>query len=386
MIQSLPNSLVLLVIMSSLLLAQSGSFPAYPDGPADATAETDPLESCFVIARIGQQVMLSCEIIWRVNLLLEENKDKIPPHQVKQARNYLLQQELVRGLDLKLLYADFRAKLPEANLPEIQKNLIEPFEKERVPGLMKELGIERQEELEPRLEELGSTLEDLRQDFYQAMIARSWIHEAIEVNKEVTHQELLDYYRENAEKYDYPTQARWEELMVRFAEYDDQNAAWGAICEMGNAAHLVTSQAKDASQAAFAEIAREKSHGLTAEEGGLRDWTTKGALAADNIDDALFSLGVGEMSPILKTNQGFHIVRVLERKTAGRKTFTEVQTKIRNDIIGGRHDKALGSYIRELRNNTKIWTVYSGTITTADFLEAQRTGALEKADNKTIRR
>ncbi len=83
---------------------------------------------------------------------------------------------------------------------------------------------------------------------------------------------------------------------------------------------------------AFAEIAKAKSDGFTAKDGGVHDWTTKGALQCKAIDEALFTLQVGQMSPILDSGPAFHIVRVLERKEAGRKPFTDVQADIRDRL------------------------------------------------------
>jgi len=85
---------------------------------------------------------------------------------------------------------------------------------------------------------------------------------------------------------------------------------------------------------AFAEVAKAKSDGLTAKDGGVHDWTTKGALQCKAIDDALFTLQVGQMSSILDSGPSFHIIRVLERTDAGRKPFTDVQADIRESTQG----------------------------------------------------
>ena len=77
---------------------------------------------------------------------------------------------------------------------------------------------------------------------------------------------------------------------------------------------------------------RRSRDGFTAKDGGVHDWTTKGALQCTAIDEALFTLQVGQMSPILDSGPTFHIVRVLERKEAGRKPFTDVQGDIRDKL------------------------------------------------------
>src|SRR4029079_1480444 len=114
--------------------------------------------------------------------------------------------------------------------------------------------------------------------------------------------------------------------------------------------------------AAFAEIAKKKSDGFNAKNGGLYDWTTKGALQCKAIDEALFTLQVGQMSPIIDSGPAFHIIRVLERKEAGRKAFTDVQADIRDRLKEQRYKKEAVKYLTTLRQDARIWTVFTGNV------------------------
>ena len=114
-------------------------------------------------------------------------------------------------------------------------------------------------------------------------------------------------------------------------------------------------------------MAKAKSDGFKAKEGGQHDWTTKGALKATAIDNALFTLQVGQMSPILESDEGFHIVRVLERQEAGRKAFKDVQPDIRDKLKEERFQAGIGEYLTKLRRDARVWTVFTGN-TTADAL------------------
>ena len=90
---------------------------------------------------------------------------------------------------------------------------------------------------------------------------------------------------------------------------------------------------------------------------------------ATAIDEALFTLQVGQMSPILDSDDGFHIVRVLERKEAGRKPFTEVQPDIRDKLKDERFQAGIGKYLAKLRRDARIWTAFTGNMS-ADVLWA----------------
>jgi parvulin-like peptidyl-prolyl isomerase len=122
---------------------------------------------------------------------------------------------------------------------------------------------------------------------------------------------------------------------------------------------------------AFAEVAKAKSDGVTASQGGIFDWTTKGALSCAAIDEALFTLQVGQMSPILDSGPAYHIVRVLERREAGRKPFTDVQAEIRDSLKEQRMRAELEVYLTNLRQKARVWTVFTGN-TTANALMGKK--------------
>ena len=137
--------------------------------------------------------------------------------------------------------------------------------------------------------------------------------------------------------------------MVRFARFPDKAEAYRAIAEMGNQ----VLGGKD-----FAEVARTGSHGSTAPNGGLRDWTTRGSLVSQVLDEAIFTLPPGALSPILEDEQGFHIVRVLEREEAHRIPFLEAQVEIRDKIRQQREAEQEQKYLARLWKNTPVWTVF----------------------------
>ena len=95
-------------------------------------------------------------------------------------------------------------------------------------------------------------------------------------------------------------------------------------------------------------MAKAKSDGLTSKDGGAYDWTTKVALSCTAIDEALFTLQVGEMSPIIDGGPAYHIIRVLERRDAGRKPFTDVQVEIRDDLRDEHIRAGMEKYLTKL--------------------------------------
>jgi hypothetical protein len=199
-----------------------------------------------------------------------------------------MKREVGAMVDRKLLYGEFRRYAPAENLPRIEASLQEPFEQHELPDLMKQLEVIYQRALEQELTRLGSSLADVRRTFNERVIAREWIKSKVKFNEEVSPDEMLEYYRANLAKYEFPTQAKWEEIVVNKSRFPSEREAYQELVKLGNEVWQRGTQVQVLGPA-FAEIAKAKSDGLTADKGGVYDWTTKGALQCAEIDQALFT-------------------------------------------------------------------------------------------------
>lgn len=358
-------SLITLVLTTATAcLAQ-----APPDGAPQK------LKGAEVIARIDKQVVLASDILWEIRLLIEKNN--VPPEQVDQATEFLMQQQLRGYIDTKLMFADFRRNAPGADMNAIRGQLNDPFlnggnsgkSPGSVPGLMEALEVEDYQALEERLLQLGTSLADRKEAFIEKAIAQTWAQEQINVARP-TYTQMFDYYHAHREDYAYPTQAKWEELTVQLRNHPNEQAAREKLAQAGNLLWQRAQQQPDASKPIFKDIAAKYSEGYNAKEGGLYDWTTKGALVDTKLDTALFTLPVGALSPIIESNSGLHIVRVIERREAGYMQFADLQDEIRKQMMNESFQEKMQEHLGKLRRETRIWTIYSGDTTAQAFLES----------------
>ena len=74
---------------------------------------------------------------------------------------------------------------------------------------------------------------------------------------------------------------------------------------------------------------------------------------------------------ILEDEDGFHIVRVIQREDLKLTPFTEVQAEIKKRMHDGNKDKQKTAYIAKLRERTPVWTIFDESPSTAT---AQRPG------------
>lgn len=375
-----PVLLSLAVVLGIACSATSQTLPAGADPTAGSqeASSLKPIDGTQVIARVNDQAVLACEVLWEVNLIIEENLDRIPPDQIEMARQQILQNQLRSYLEMRIAYVDFLSSAKQVNMEGIRQSLEEPFMEGgpsgdapgTYPGLMKALNVSTRAELDQRLLELGTSLSDRRDAFAERNIAMQWMREKVKVQKP-THADMVEYYQQHLDDYSYPRQVKWEELMVRFDNHPNKIAARAKLVAMGNQAFARQQATPATSQPLLGDIARRESEGYNAPQGGVYDWTTEGSLRHETVDKAIFSLPVGALSPILESDIGFHIVRVVERREAGQTPFQELQQEIEEKIHQERFAAEMKKAIVDLRRNVRIWTIFTGE-TSADAYFAPR--------------
>lgn len=133
--------------------------------------------------------------------------------------------------------------------------------------------------------------------------------------------------------------------MIRFDRCSDREAANTQMVELGN--QVVYG-------AAFAAIAEKSSHGFTSHRGGSYDWTTKGSLVNKAIDKAIFELPLNELSDIIESDLGLHIVRVIEREEERYIPFVDVQSEIKEKITNDKREANFVDHVAKLRESIPV--------------------------------
>lgn len=102
----------------------------------------------------------------------------------------------------------------------------------------------------------------------------------------------------------------------------------------------------------FAMVAKEKSDDVgSARKGGDLGWFSRGKMVKE-FEDAAFSLEVGQVSGLVKSEFGYHIIKVEDKKIADEANNIEEQVKARHILIAPR---TFDDYMKEMLNSAKVW-------------------------------
>ena len=337
---------------------------AYAEPMADEESPVpgaESLDSTQVVARVGPEVVLEGDLLTPTALeWLAKVTPGMKPDQVRELKKQICKQVLPQHVDSMIVFVDACRTIPEDRLPEIEKKVNEAFDSQQLPQMVKAAGMTSIAEYEQQLRSRGQSLERVRKMFFERALAQQWVQQKVTTDAEIPHAEMIAWYQNHLAEYDYPARAKFEQLTVKVGATRPRQEAWNRIAAMGN--DVLEGRS-------FGDVARERSEGPAAANGGQYDWTTKGSLVSKVLDEAIFTLPVGQLSAILEDGNTLHIVRVVERIDAGRIPFIEAQVGIKEQLMLERRKKEMDDYLSKLRERTPVWTVFddepSGAQTTS---------------------
>jgi peptidyl-prolyl cis-trans isomerase D len=144
---------------------------------------------------------------------------------------------------------------------------------------------------------------------------------------QVTHDELQSYYNQHRDQYRLAEQAKVSHILIKTPlPGPDGKVDEKGVAEAQRRAEDLLTQLK--AGAKFEDLARKYSEDPgSAKEGGSLGWIGKGRTVPE-FEKAAFSLPKGQISDLVKSSYGFHIIRVDDRQDAHMKTLEEVKDQI----------------------------------------------------------
>ncbi len=153
-------------------------------------------------------------------------------------------------------------------------------------------------------------------------------------NTVVTDDDLKMAYQQNIQQFQVPNRVHAEHILL----LTTGGKTDAEVAETKKKAEDILAQAKKKG-ANFEDLAKKYSEDPGSKaKGGDLGWVLPGQMVPE-FEKATFSLKVGEISDLIKTQYGFHIIKVLEKETAHTKTFDEVKDQLRPTLLLNKVDQ-----------------------------------------------
>ncbi len=184
------------------------------------------------------------------------------------------------------------------------------------------------------LEEDNDVLEQVKKMTEQILV-QVFIEKEILDKVDANEEEVLDYYEQNKDSFTEKEQVHLYNILLE-TEEEAQN---------------ILEQLKAGED--FSEIAIEKSTGPSAAQGGDLDYVAKGTIIPE-IEEVIFALELEDLSEVVKTDFGFHILKITEKKAETVKTLEEVREEIVQTLLPEKQKEAFENLLEELKGKAEI--------------------------------
>ena len=358
----------------TLVLIASACLPALAAGQASTQASTQgaqvPTQGGQVveeiITRVNNEIITRSEYDRSKDQLRDEVKQQDPKDPDKAYTDR--EKDVLRDLMDQQLLLDKGKDLGITGDTDLIKQLDQ---------MRKEMKLESMEDLEKEAQKQGISWEDFKQTQRNQIITRKEIGEEVGVHLANTKEEEQKFYDDHKAEMEQPEYIRLSEILVApktvtpsITPAADPGAAGSAPAtqpaadpaakEAADAAALSAAEAKAQDllkriQAGgnFEDIAKKSSDGPSAADGGALGIFKRGQLAKE-LEDKTFAMKSGEVTDVIRTKQGYVILKVIDHQQAGVPPMKDVHDKIQDALYYQKLQPALRAYLTKLREDAYI--------------------------------
>ena len=197
------------------------------------------------------------------------------------------------------------------------------------------------------IERMHVSEKEFRTEIQRALAINQLIDTNVRQKITVTDEESKKYYNNNSNLYKQPEQVKISLIWIKVTPDDEESKKNQARKKI----EMVQKKVKQGED--FGKLAKAYSEGPNAQREGAWGYLKRGK-TADPIRDAAFALNVGEVSGIIDTKSGYHLIKVNDKKPAGTTPYKEVQPMIEQHLKKEKEKTEIQGYIENLKKSAKI--------------------------------
>lgn len=198
------------------------------------------------------------------------------------------------------------------------------------------------------LKQQGFTLESYRKTLRQQLLELKVINQTVRSRISVGDDEVRAFYAQTVR------QATGDQLQVHILQIlvpVAPNASEAAVNDKRRFAGKLVEQLR--SGADFATLAQQAVAEGASKGGGDMGWVARGDLP-EELRDTVSSMDAGDLRGPVRSERGFHVLQLVEKKNAEVRTFDETKENLRRQLYDQQVEKGIQSWTKELRRKAHI--------------------------------
>ena len=282
----------------------------------------------------------------QLDMILKQSA-QLPPKFAEQYEKQLREQAIEQTIRRHLL----DEKVKEANTVITDEEVMSTIEK--IASSQEEpLSLE---EFKKKIAEYGESFDEVKEEVREGLARNKFMQTYWAGKINVTEEDAQKYYQENPNQFETPEQVRVSHILIK-PKYIDPNVDPNADPNKAKAAAKAKAedllkQIKDGAD--FAELAKANSDCPSAPKGGDLGFVPRGE-TTPSFEKAAFELQVGQVSDVVETEYGYHIIKVTGHKDASKTSFEDAKDDIIKQLTQKKQSELAEEYIESLKAKANI--------------------------------
>jgi peptidyl-prolyl cis-trans isomerase C len=307
-------------------IQSSGSGPAAP-------VKTPDIKSGDIVASVDGKVLKKAELEDNLNERFNLIKGKIPADKQKEFKENLRKQLIELFITRSILTNEIEKRNIQASSEEI-KMAIDNIKTSLPP--------------DKKIDDFFKENKITQDDIILAVKVEKFRMMEIGQKMKPSQKEISKFYNENRDTlFNQPESVHVRHILVAIGKDDNDKVKAEKKEKIDNIRKQLVSGGN------FTELARKYSDCPSKEVGGDLSYIKKGQMVKE-FENAAFSQEKNAIGPVIKTEYGYHIVQVLDKKPAKKVALEEVKDKISKHLEQRKTMEAFNEVLKKLRANAKV--------------------------------
>lgn len=203
------------------------------------------------------------------------------------------------------------------------------------------------------LDSQGITVPILKRQFERQTMASEYVRSALKDKARTPGlADLRDYFDTHPDEFKSSDKVLWLDVFISFRKHPSDRAAYD---------HAQTVLQQAALGADFPALSKKYDDGLSGNQGGVGIGIERGKILPPDVEGTVWALKPGEVSDLIATPVGYHIVKVVKREYAGQRPFdAKVQNEVREKLMRKYRDVEEQKLIEELWRKGPVRLIDTG--------------------------
>lgn len=222
-----------------------------------------------------------------------------------------------------------------------------------IAGVKKQIGSETV--FEAQVKSTGMTMDQFRKRALEQNVCEIVLDREVKPSIKIADADVKKFYDENPAEFEKPEQVRAAHVLISTLDKDTQQPLPPSKkAEKEKLAKEVKARADKGED--FAKLAKEFSEDPGSKDKGGEYTFPKGQMVPE-FEAAAFSMKPGQISDLVETRFGYHIIKTLEKLPAAKVDFAKVEPKIKEYLTSQEFQKKLPTYFDKLKKDADVQIV-----------------------------